>query len=303
MKRVLTAVVLVPVVLLLVLRAPDWLFAIVAGTLATVAIREYLNLAAGFGYFPFRRATIALVVCLSCLLVVATLTRRSPSLVHVAGWWFMLVVVVAPYWFLVLAMARQDLRTTLPSAAFSALAIPYVFIPFLLLVLMRISERGWFAVLFILLTVWCGDIGAYYIGRSLGSHKLAPRISPNKSWEGAVASVCASIVVAILLTHYATLLWSALGNVGLLRPVDREAIVVPAPLGAAIFLAIAINVSAQLGDLAESMLKRGAGVKDSGTLLPGHGGVLDRIDALLFAAPVGVLLFLFAIRYFTPTFS
>jgi phosphatidate cytidylyltransferase len=119
--------------------------------------------------------------------------------------------------------------------------------------------------MFGLLVNWVGDTGAFYVGRKFGRHKLAPSISPGKSWEGAAASVVTGVafgMVYLPLTIKGTSLFAA----GL--------------------LALAANVAGQVGDLAESAIKRGAGVKDSGTLLPGHGGVLDRVDSTLFALPV-----------------
>jgi phosphatidate cytidylyltransferase len=116
-----------------------------------------------------------------------------------------------------------------------------------------------------LLLNWVGDIGAYYIGRPFGKHKLAPRVSPKKSWEGSIASVFTSAVVG---TFY----------------LQRFLPIVP--LWQAAALSVAANIAGQLGDLAESAMKRGAHVKDSGVILPGHGGLLDRVDSTLFALPV-----------------
>ena len=116
-----------------------------------------------------------------------------------------------------------------------------------------------------LMLSWVGDIGAYYIGRPFGKHKLAPQVSPNKSWEGSIASV-----------FTATLL----GSLYLLRFLPNV------PWWQAVALTAAANIAGQFGDLAESAMKRGARVKDSGALLPGHGGFLDRVDSTLFALPL-----------------
>jgi phosphatidate cytidylyltransferase len=130
-------------------------------------------------------------------------------------------------------------------------------------------------VLFLMVCVWAGDIAALYVGRTFGRHKLS-YLSPNKTWEGSLASVAGSVLAGLAVVAAGEFL-SARGNTVLhiLEPVWQS-----------IVLAVIINLAAQLGDLLESAIKRGAGVKDSGTLLPGHGGVLDRIDALLLAAPV-----------------
>jgi phosphatidate cytidylyltransferase len=115
------------------------------------------------------------------------------------------------------------------------------------------------------------------VGRLWGRHKLAPRLSPNKTWEGTLGSVAGSLLVAGILLALAHLLAVRFNSVRLSYPEDTWYWLT---------LAVVVNAAAQVGDLAESALKRSAGVKDSGTLLPGHGGVLDRIDALLVAAPV-----------------
>jgi phosphatidate cytidylyltransferase len=114
------------------------------------------------------------------------------------------------------------------------------------------------------------------VGRTLGRHKLAPRLSPNKTWEGAVGSLAGSLLAAGGLLALAD--WLTQWNSAELS--------YPEEIWYWLVLAVVVNVAAQVGDLAESALKRSVGAKDSGTLLPGHGGVLDRIDALLLAAPV-----------------
>ncbi|HYK50801.1 MAG TPA: phosphatidate cytidylyltransferase, partial [Terriglobales bacterium] len=151
---------------------------------------------------------------------------------------------------------------------------------------LRQQWAGAFLILYLLLVVWSGDIFAYFVGKSMGRHLMAPRISPKKTWEGAAASLIASMAIGGALFYYSAqvsttfLRWGLIerrdGMFGLERPALLPVLVLTAVL----------NVAAQLGDLVESLIKRGAGVKDSGAILPGHGGMLDRIDALLFAAPV-----------------
>jgi phosphatidate cytidylyltransferase len=115
---------------------------------------------------------------------------------------------------------------------------------------------------------------------------MSPRVSPKKTWEGALASLLASLAVGVLLYNYALPISSALLNAHLIEKRDGYFALEKPPLWPVLLLSAAINVAAQLGDLVESLIKRGAGVKDSGSILPGHGGMLDRIDALLFAAPM-----------------
>jgi phosphatidate cytidylyltransferase len=115
---------------------------------------------------------------------------------------------------------------------------------------------------------------------------MSPRISPKKTWEGAIASVVASVAVGWLLFSNAEQISTGLLRVGLITRRDGLFGLETPAIGPVIALTIVLNIAAQLGDLVESLIKRGAGVKDSGSILPGHGGMLDRIDALLFAAPV-----------------
>jgi phosphatidate cytidylyltransferase len=145
-----------------------------------------------------------------------------------------------------------------------------------MLYLLSTRDNGPSLLLFLFMAVWCGDVAALYIGRAFGRRKLAPKLSPNKTWEGSVASVAGSILITLLLV------WVS----GLLVARNIESLSYPGPILHWITLAILVNIGAQLGDLVESAIKRGAGVKDSGHLLPGHGGMLDRIDALLLAAPL-----------------
>jgi phosphatidate cytidylyltransferase len=124
--------------------------------------------------------------------------------------------------------------------------------------------------------VWSGDIAALYVGRSLGRRKLAPKLSPGKTWEGSLASVAGSLIAAVLLVLLGQ--WMVRHSL--------PGLAYEGSWAHWLLLAVVLNIAAQIGDLVESALKRGAKVKDSGSLLPGHGGVLDRIDALLLAAPV-----------------
>lgn len=149
-----------------------------------------------------------------------------------------------------------------------AFGVVYVALPALALLFLREQERGLLLALWTLATVWATDIGAYFAGRSIGGPKLAPSVSPNKTWAGLIGGVIAALVLGLALWRYAAL-----------------------PLQLALASPI-LAVIAQIGDLYESWLKRLAGRKDSGTLLPGHGGVLDRLDGLVPVAPAAAALIL-----------
>ncbi|MFZ0284180.1 MAG: phosphatidate cytidylyltransferase [Terriglobales bacterium] len=285
LKRILTAVVLIPVVLLLVLRAPVPVVALVAALVALLATQEFLKLAEAYGIRPFRWPTYLFVGAFFLFMAVSPNAKPLLStaiFVYSVGF----AAAIAPFVFLTVGLRQVNLSTALPAAMVSVFAFGYVALPMGLLVQLRQQWSGAFLLLYLLLLVWAGDIFAYFVGRSLGRHLMSPRISPKKTWEGALASLLASLVVGMLLYNYALPISSALLNAHLITRRDGFFALQKPPLWPTLLLSAAINVAAQLGDLVESLIKRGAGVKDSGTILPGHGGMLDRIDALLFAAPV-----------------
>ncbi len=144
-----------------------------------------------------------------------------------------------------------------------------------LLVILRLDAgRDW--VFLALFTTFGSDTAAYFIGRAIGRHKLAPNISPGKTWEGAIAGVCVGVIISVLFT--------------LDTPLQ-----LPLHYWQAIILGVMMSVFGQLGDLVESLLKRNFGVKDSGSLMPGHGGILDRLDSVLFA---GAVVYAYCIAFF-----
>ena len=247
LTRVLTALVLIPLVLALVAWAPRWLFSAVLTLVAVAALREYLALAAQSGLGPltwFSYAATAVLVFWAPL-------AESPALLVLAA----LALAARP---------ARSLEKALPGAASSVLGVLYVGLPLAMLSDLRRLFDGPRWVIYVLALTWVGDTAAYFGGRAFGRHKLAPRISPGKTWEGAVASLVASLALGM-----AYLAW--------MRP--------EMGLAWSGSISAAVNIAGQAGDLAESAVKRGAGAKDSGAILPGHGGLLDRIDALLFAVP------------------
>ena len=286
LKRILTAVVLIPVVLLLILRAPVPVVALVTALVALLAVQELLKISEAYKIRPFQWPTY-IFVGLFFLFLAVNVGHETPLLsTSVFAGSAVFVAAIAPFVFLVIGMRRADLSTGFPAALTSAFAFAYVALPLGCLVQIREQASGAFLLLYLLLLVWAGDIFAYFVGRSLGRHLMSPRVSPKKTWEGALASMIASVGVGMLLYNYALPISTALLNAHLIEKKDGLFALEKAPLLPIILLSAAINVAAQLGDLVESLIKRGAGVKDSGTILPGHGGMLDRVDALLFAAPL-----------------
>jgi phosphatidate cytidylyltransferase len=315
-KRVLTAVILIPLVILALFKAPLWLLTPLIFGLAALAAHEYFGIVKAQGFTPSEFASyLLLAISFVSIFVVslwmfaqpddpATRLLRSRALApFVFG--LPVVALLGPLILLLLGLRRDPLSRALPDAAVSYMVLPYVGFTLALLPLLRTAPNGAVFLLYLMLLVWCGDTAAYYVGRAIGRHQLAPRVSPGKSWEGAMASVLGAVVVGVLLFHFLGPVADALRRAHLLNTTRF----VPgyawasnanaAPLWLVVLFAMVVNVAAQLGDLVESALKRGAGVKDSGTLLPGHGGVLDRIDALLFALPVGLIFYVVGLsQYF-----
>ena len=286
LKRILTALVLIPIVLLLVLWAPVSVVALVAALVALLAVQEFLKLAEAYGIRPFRWPTYLFVAAFFLFLALnpgnAKPLLSTAIFIYTVGF----AAAIAPFVFLTIGMRQVNLSAALPAAMVSVFAFGYIALPLGLLVQLREQWSGAFLLLYLLLVVWAGDIFAYFVGKSLGRHLMSPRISPKKTWEGALASLLASLVVGMLLYNYALPISTALLNAHLIQVRDGFFALQKPPLWPTLLLSAAINIAAQLGDLVESLIKRGADVKDSGTILPGHGGMLDRIDALLFAAPV-----------------
>jgi phosphatidate cytidylyltransferase len=264
MKRILTAVLLIAAVFALIFFGQLWMLIVFSGLVAELAAYEYLALANTHG----NRVPAWWMAGAVALLFVLTL----PGFHYEAE-----LPVLSALALLLLAWAgfNAPLERVLADAALGLFGLVYVGYPLTLLPMIWNRDDGKALLLFLMVTVWAGDIAALYIGRSLGRHKLS-RLSPNKSWEGSVASVVGSVAAGLGVVYAGEAL-SARGNT-LLH--------ITQPVWESVVLAVIINVAAQLGDLLESAIKRGAGVKDSGTMLPGHGGILDRIDALLLAAPV-----------------
>jgi len=246
MKRVLTALLLIPFFCYIILWAPEWaLLAAVAGV-AMLCFREYADLVSlhniekpgVFGY-------------VAGLLLLLLPGKDFAFLV--------LIAILA----MALALRSRELGQALPAAATLLLGVVYVFGSLRCGIDLHAFSPYW--LFFALSLNWAGDIAALYVGQLIGRHKMAPHVSPGKSWEGALASVVASVVYGAF--YFPRLLPSV-------------------PLLEGLGLTALANIAGQFGDLCESGLKRGAGVKDSGTLLPGHGGWLDRVDSSLFALPV-----------------
>lgn len=300
MQRVLTAIILIPLVMLAVFKAPLWLYALIVALLALLCTDEYLDIATAHNLKPLRTLTyVAVLAVLGDYYLSIAIRGLRPS--GLSGWQMLrdpvvqyeillVLVSLTPFALLVASMKTEELRQALPSAAVSFLAVPYVGITLGFLLFTRgLIPNGAFAIFYLLLVVWSGDICAYYVGRAIGRHRLAPRISPGKSWEGTTASIVGSMIVGTLILVYNGPIvawlydWKLLTGESVLsgKPVPE-----PNAIWTAIMVSASINIAAQLGDLVESMMKRGADIKDSGKLLPGHGGVLDRVDALLLASPV-----------------
>jgi len=286
LKRIATAVILIPIVLVLVLRAPVPIVAVVAAAVALLTIHEFLKLTESYGAKPLRLPTYIFASLFFVLLAINAGNDKPLLSTAIFVYALGFAAAIAPFVFLTIAMRRADLSSGYPAAGAAAFAFIYIALPMGMLVQLRQQWAGGFYLLYLLLVVWAGDIFAYFVGKAMGRHLMAPRISPKKTWEGAAASLAASLAVGWLLFRYALPLSSAMLRVGLIDRRNGLFGLERPSMFPIIVLTIILNIAAQLGDLVESLLKRGAGVKDSGSILPGHGGMLDRIDALLFAAPI-----------------
>lgn len=250
----------------------DAALATLLGVIASLGAWELCRIARAGGANPFDGAAIVGCGVLPLLVHSHYLhVLTTPAVVAVLA---VLALIGAAIW------RRGVSGHPLVSVATTAFAVLYVGAPLCYAYALRYHDyavgrtAGAAVVMFPILLTWASDIGAYAVGRMIGKHKLIPAVSPGKTVEGALGALVATIIAAIAYEHWA------------LRPLAQLAI---APWYAAAF-GLLVSVAAQIGDLAESLLKREAGVKDSSQLLPGHGGILDRFDSLLFVLPLSFLL-------------
>lgn len=246
MTRLLTALVLIPLVLGILFAAPPWLAFTALFAIACLCYHEYLALVAAMKLPTFAPVGFAFGFILMAIPMPGTLIAT-------------LLVMLG----MTLALRATDLAQALASAGAFVLGILYIFGSWRTAIDLGQISPHW--LLMACALNWVGDTAAMLVGRAFGKNKLAPTISPGKTWEGSIASLLAGTLFGI-----AYIAWS-----------------LPTfPWWKTAVIAAAANIAGQMGDLAESALKRGANVKDSGTMLPGHGGWLDRVDSTLFAMPV-----------------
>jgi len=275
-KRVATAGVLIPFAVGIVLWGSTAVLALVVALVTLLALFEYFALGEAIGHRAYRFWTAScalLLIFLQWLMGEQAAYKLQGGLIaYERVWWF---AHAAPgletvFFLFVLGIAaialftKRPLVETLPAAGMSSSGLILVAFPLSFAVRLHgTGSGGPVLLLFALVITWVGDSAAYFAGRSIGKHALAPHLSPKKTWEGTVASFLGSLMVALVFARFMTV-----------------------PVGYLLGMAAVGNVAGQVGDLLESAYKRSAGIKDSGSILPGHGGVLDRIDALILAIPV-----------------
>jgi len=259
-RRVLTAALLLAVFVPAALWAPAWLWAILMAAVIAAAAYEWATLS----HFPAWSARLyAGLLAASALILIKVTGAGWPAfqsgfiLLALAFW-----LVVAPLWLLGRWQALQP---------FVRAAVGVVVLLPTWVALLYLHARGPTVLLGVMAVVWIADTAAYFAGRQFGRHKLAPAISPGKTWEGVAGALVALALYAAVLSQ-----------------------LTPMPLLSLFFMVAGLLYLSVLGDLFESWIKRVSGMKDSGTLLPGHGGVLDRIDALTSTLPIatGMLMWL-----------
>lgn len=252
--REITAFIAAPFVIWLIGWGHEYVFNAVIALVAVLAMLEFINLGKAKGYH------IPLVLCVVVMLIIMGAFVLEDLSVEL-GMFAALLLIPASYVF-----TKKPIEESLPSSAVAVLATTYVGLLGGSLIRLRHDfPEGWKLIFFLLLVVWLGDSGAYYVGKKFGKHKLSPVISPKKTVEGLFGGMAVSIITAIVI-HF-----TFFPNF---------------PLHHAIIAGVILSIAGVVGDLAESMWKRSAAVKDSGTLLPGHGGFLDRFDSILFTAPI-----------------
>ncbi|OYY58348.1 MAG: phosphatidate cytidylyltransferase [Hydrogenophilales bacterium 28-61-11] len=259
-RRVLTAALLLAVFVPAALWAPPWLWAVLMAGVIGAAAHEWASLSR----FSVRAAYLYAVLMAAIALLLNTLTGtgwplfQSGLILLALAFW----LVVAPLWLLGRWHAPQP---------FVRAAVGVVVLLPTWVALIYMHERGPAVLLGVMAVVWIADTAAYFSGRQFGRHKLAPAISPGKTWEGVAGALAALAIYAVVLSQLTAL-----------------------PSLSLFFMVAGLLYLSVLGDLFESWIKRVAGMKDSGTLLPGHGGVLDRIDALTSTLPIatGMLMWL-----------
>jgi phosphatidate cytidylyltransferase len=257
--RILTAVILGCVLLTgLFMLEPRWTV-LAFGAVCLVGAWEW----AGFGGVTSRSVRLLYCCAIAVLLALSWRWTEDPAHLEVllgaaCAWWAaaFLWLIFAPEWH------RPQLAL--------ACGIPVLVPAFVALGRLVLAGRGPVGgpaiVLWLVFLVIASDIGAFFVGRRFGRRKLAPRVSPGKTWEGAIGGLCTVVLVSLCGAHYFGL-----------------------PAGLSIAFGCAVGIFSVIGDLTESMFKRSAGLKDSGVILPGHGGILDRIDSVTAAAPLYAL--------------
>ncbi|HEV3220558.1 MAG TPA: phosphatidate cytidylyltransferase [Candidatus Acidoferrales bacterium] len=272
--RVLTAGLLIPAVVAIVWFAPTSVVAVTAAAVMLLALLELFSLGDRVGLHGHRVWTglCALAVFFTQWLMSAEqtfslaggerLTRTSDAIGSTSIEWILVVFVLGST--AIVLFGRQPVVESFGGLSVSSAAMVFLVLPLSTVIRIHGAPHiGKQLLLFTLVLVWAGDTLAYFVGRSIGRHPMAPHLSPKKTWEGGVANLAGSVIVALIAQRW-----------------------LDVPLRHLVGMAVLANLAGQGGDLLESAYKRSAGMKDSGALLPGHGGMLDRIDALILAAPV-----------------
>jgi len=252
-KKILVGSLLVPPILFLIVIGPPAVLSLMVLLATFLGLREFYALALPNSKGIERLMGIGLGLILSFLVIHGDFQAILP--------FFVLLLLLLSLLFLVIS---QNLPSTISSMSILLFGILYIGFLFPHVSLIRNMAEGRVWVLLLIVTVWAGDIFAFLSGSLFGKHKLYPKISPNKTYEGLGGAIAGSILVALVYSHFF---------------IPRMDVALCA------LLAIGLTVLGQLGDFTESMLKRSAQVKDSGSLIPGHGGMLDRMDSFLFSAP------------------
>lgn len=265
LQRVLTAAVLAPLMLAGIYLLPDVGFRVFIGIIVALAAWEWANMA------DFKslgsKGSVVLLVLASLVLAHWLIDAQSDLWIYLVlstlGWWGLATFIVVTYPSKAQWLASRGLRALITLPVLGGFWMGAVWL--------KVQDQSVLLLTWLMLLVWGADIGAYFAGRAFGNRKLAPRVSPGKTWAGVYGGMVTSVVVSIIIAYFFLPSHSVMGWLWL------------------IILSSTIVAVSVLGDLFESLLKRNRGIKDSSSLLPGHGGVLDRVDSLCAATPVFVL--------------